>query len=91
MSILLNQTHAWVFVVLAVLAVGGVALFYRRVPPAAGRIRPLLLALRALGLLLLFAALIEPVVALSRTVVERPVVGVLLDSSRSMSIRIMSP
>lgn len=85
-NVLLNQAHAWVFLALGALAVAGVVWFYRRVPPRAGRLRPVLVALRAAALALLFVALVEPVLALSRTLVERPVVGVLLDASRSMSV-----
>ena len=86
MTLLFNQDHTWIFLLLAVLAVASVVWFYRRVPPSAGRIRPVLVALRTVALVLLFAALIEPVLALSRTVTERPVVGVLLDASGSMAV-----
>jgi hypothetical protein len=88
LSVALNQPNAWVFVVLAVLTVGAVIWFYRRTPPStSGRLRLLFIFLRAVALLLLFAALIEPVVAINRVITERPVVAVLLDVSESMSIR----
>jgi hypothetical protein len=87
-SLELNQPHALLFVVLAALSVAGVVWFYRRVPASAsGRLRALLIVLRIAALLLLFAALIEPVLAIDRTITEKPVVAVLLDVSRSMSIR----
>jgi len=85
-TILLNQTHAWVFLLLGAVAVASVVWFYRRVPPAAGRFRPLLIALRSAGLVLLCVILLEPVLAFSRTVTDRPVVGLLLDVSRSMAV-----
>ena len=87
MTILLNQTHAWVFLLLGAAAVVSIFWFYRRVPPSVGRLKPLLIALRSAGLVLLFVALVEPVLALSRTVTDRPVVGLLLDVSRSMATR----
>ena len=87
MTLLFNQSNAWVLLLLGAMAVLAVIWFYRRVPPAAGRLRPLLIALRSAGVVLLFVALIEPVLALSRTVTERPVVALLLDASRSMSVR----
>ena len=87
MTLLFNQTHAWAFLLLGALAVVSVLWFYRTVPPSAGRLRPLLVLLRSAGLVLLFLALVEPVLALSRTITERPVVGLLLDTSRSMAVR----
>lgn len=87
MTLLFNQAHAWVLLLLGVLAVAFVIWFYRRVPTSAGRLRPLLVVLRSAGLLLLFVALVEPVLAISRTITERPVVALLLDASRSMSVR----
>ncbi|MCK4409484.1 MAG: hypothetical protein KAW67_05335, partial [Candidatus Eisenbacteria sp.] len=87
MTILLNQTHAWVFLLLGAVAVVSVVWFYRKVPPSVGRLKPLLIALRSVGLVLLCAALVEPVLALRRTVTERPVVGLLLDASKSMAVR----
>jgi len=86
MTLLLNQTHAWAFLLLGAVAVVSVFWLYRRVPPSVGRLKPLLIALRSAGLVLLCLALVEPVLALSRTVTERPVVGLLLDASRSMAI-----
>ncbi|MFH1689702.1 MAG: hypothetical protein ABIE42_05625 [Candidatus Eisenbacteria bacterium] len=87
MTLLFNQTHAWVLLLLGALTVISVIWFYRRVPTSAGRLRPLLVVLRSAGLVLLFVALVEPVLALSRTITERPVVALLLDASRSMSVR----
>ncbi|MEA3409382.1 MAG: hypothetical protein U9Q95_03440, partial [Candidatus Eisenbacteria bacterium] len=86
MTILLNQTHAWAFLLLGAVAIGAVIWFYRRVPPAAGRLKPLLIVLRSASLVLLCAVLLEPVLAFTRTGTDRPVVGLLLDASRSMAI-----
>jgi len=85
-SVLLNHSHVWSLLAVGAALVAAAAWFYRRVPPAASRHRPLLLALRVAALLLLIAALLEPVLALTRTVTERPVVALLLDSSKSMAI-----
>ena len=87
MSVLINASHGWIFVVLAAAAVAAVLWFYRTIPPSASRrLRVLLVVLRSAALVLLFAALVEPVLALSRTLVERPVVALLVDTSRSMAI-----
>jgi len=86
-SIFINQPHGWIFLVLMVVAAASVVWFYRRVPPTIGRSLKILLAvLRAAALALLLLALIEPVLALTRVVSERPVVAILFDTSRSMSI-----
>ncbi len=86
-SVLINASHGWIFVVLAAAAVAAVLWFYRTIPPSASRrLRVLLVVLRSAALVLLFAALVEPVLALSRTLVERPVVALLVDTSRSMAI-----
>jgi hypothetical protein len=87
MSIFINQSHGWVFLALGAAGAVAVAFFYRRVPPSvSSRLRLLLAVLRTLALALLFVALVEPVLAVSRTLSERPVVAVLLDVSSSMSI-----
>ncbi|MBD3368674.1 MAG: hypothetical protein GF405_10975 [Candidatus Eisenbacteria bacterium] len=87
MRIFANQESAWIFLVLMALAPVAAVWFYRRVPPTVGRgLRVGLATLRAAALILLFAALIEPVVALTSVGSERPVVAVLIDESRSMSV-----
>ena len=87
MGLSLNQPHAWI---LAALLAAGVAIvfpFYRRVPSTVGRgLRLLLITLRCVAIAFLLLALMEPVVAITRTVAERPVVAVLLDVSRSMAV-----
>ncbi|MBD3368281.1 MAG: hypothetical protein GF405_08970 [Candidatus Eisenbacteria bacterium] len=88
MRVFANQESAWIFLVLMALAPVAAVWFYRRVPPTVGPgLRVGLATLRAAALFLLFAALIEPVVALTSVANERPVVAVLIDESRSMSVR----
>jgi hypothetical protein len=87
LSILVNAQHGWVYWPALVVAVAAAAWSYRRVPPTVGRaLRVGLAALRAGALALLVLALMEPILAITRTVSERPVVAVLLDASRSMAI-----
>jgi len=87
-NVFINQPHGWVFLLLLAAAIASVAWFYRRVPPTVGRgLRFLLAALRSAALVLLFLALVEPVVALTRVIAQRPVVAVLVDGSRSMAIK----
>lgn len=83
----MNAQHGWVYWPVLVVAVAAAAWSYRRVPPSVGgRLRAALAALRAGALVLLVLALMEPVLAITRTVTERPVVAVLLDASRSMAV-----
>jgi hypothetical protein len=85
--LLANQDNAWVFLALMALAPVAAAWFYHRVPPTVGRgLRLVLAVLRTTALILLVVALIEPVLALSSFANERPVVAVLIDTSRSMGV-----
>jgi len=68
-----------------VLAVAFLA-YRRTVPRVAGAARRTLTVLRGLGLLLLLAALCEPVAVLTSEEAARPVVALLVDASRSMEI-----
>jgi hypothetical protein len=87
LSLLVNAQHGWVYWPVLVVAVAAAAWSYRRVPPSIGRrLRAGLAALRAGALALLVLALMEPVLAITRTLNERPVVAVLLDASRSMAV-----
>lgn len=87
MRVLLNQQHAWVFVFILAALVFAAFRFYRRVPPSVGpSLRRLLLVLRVSALAVVVFVLLEPVLRLTRTGSERPVVAVLLDTSRSMAI-----
>jgi len=85
--LLVNAHHGWVFWPVLVVAVAAAVWSYRRVPRTVGpRLRATLAALRATALALLVLALIEPVLAFTRTLSEPPVVAVLVDASRSMGI-----
>ena len=87
MSILFNQEHAWILVlVLAALAFAA-ARGYRRVPPSVPPLlRRVLITLRILAICVVILVLLEPVVRLTGYRRERPVVAVLLDSSGSMGM-----
>ncbi len=87
MRVLLNQQHAWVFAPVLAALLFGAFMLYRRVPPAVSpALRRTLLVLRIGALAVVVFVLLEPVVRLTRTGSERPVVAVLLDTSRSMAI-----
>jgi len=87
LSIFINQPHGWIFLVLLAASIASVVWFYRRVPPTVGPgLRLTLAILRSAAFALLFLALLEPVIALTRVISERPVIAVLLDGSRSMAI-----
>jgi len=87
LSLVANQPHAWLYLVALIVAVVGIRWFYRRVPETVSRAMRLLLAvLRGVALALLIVLLMEPVLSLVRSAHERPVIGVLVDRSRSMAI-----
>ncbi|MFH1502374.1 MAG: hypothetical protein ABIG03_04940 [Candidatus Eisenbacteria bacterium] len=87
MRVLLNQPHAWVFALLLAALVFAALRLYRRVPPAVGpALRTVLLSLRIAALAVVVLILLEPVLSTTRSRNERPVVAVLLDTSRSMAI-----
>lgn len=88
MNVFVNHPHPWLLLGLFGVAVVLVGWFYRRASAlVGGRLALGLTVLRSIALALLFAVLLEPILALSRAVSERPIVAVLLDASRSMSIR----
>ncbi len=87
MNLVANQPHAWLYLAALVVAVAAIRWFYRRVPETVSRpMRTLLAILRGVALALLLVLLMEPVLSLVRTARERPVIGVLVDRSRSMAI-----
>lgn len=57
------------------------------VPPVSGLLRSALILLRALGLFLLFLVLGEPLLSLVFHRTEKPVLAVLIDQSKSLTIR----
>ncbi|MCX6137656.1 MAG: VWA domain-containing protein [Ignavibacteriales bacterium] len=78
----------WYLVLPAMLAGIGFSLFMYRitVPPVSSARRAILVALRAVGLMLLILAICEPLLTIRRTVTERPVVAVMVDNSLSMTL-----
>jgi len=78
-----------VYLVLAAAMAIGLSWFvYRQtVPPISGRLKLVLTVLRAVGLFLVFSLLGEPLLSLITKSVEAPVVSILIDNSRSMTIR----
>ncbi len=87
MSLFLNHQHAWIFI-LALVALAYLAFrLYGRVPPAVGPVlRRVLLVIRIAAIAVVVLVLLEPVIRFTRVNTERPIVAVLLDTSRSMSI-----
>jgi hypothetical protein len=80
--------HVFFFLVAAALAVAGSLYAYRfTVPPVSRALRAVLLSLRALGLFLVFFLIGEPLLSLVHRRVEPPVVAVLVDNSKSMTIK----
>ena len=75
--------------ILSLLAVVGFTLFiYRRTnPPIPERLRCLLIALRTSALMVLVLILFQPLLSLTLRRQEKPVIGVLIDDSASMSLR----
>ena len=74
-------------VLAAVCSTAGALFVYRvTMPPVSSAKRYILMSLRALGLFLLFFLLGEPLLPLITHSVDQPVVAVLVDISRSMSI-----
>ncbi len=74
-------------VLAAVCSTAGALFVYRvTMPPVSSVKRYILMSLRALGLFLLFLLLGEPLLSLITHSVDQPVVAVLVDISRSMSI-----
>lgn len=87
MDLVANQPHAWLYLTALVAAIAAIRWFYRRVPETISRMMRLLFAtLRGAALAVLIVLLMEPVLSLVRTAHERPVIGVLVDRSRSMAI-----
>ncbi|UCB52329.1 MAG: hypothetical protein JSV10_10165, partial [Candidatus Zixiibacteriota bacterium] len=84
----LQDRNLVVVIGLFVLALLLAVLTYRRTfPPLARRKKTLLLSLRVLALLSLFLVLSEPILTIARKQVQKPVVALLLDASRSMNLK----
>jgi hypothetical protein len=90
-ELLLSLQEKNVEVVIGLFLLASILAFltYRRTFPAlAKRRRALLLSLRILALFCLFLVLSEPILSIASKRTHRPVVGLLLDNSRSMSLRV---
>ncbi|MBX2990650.1 MAG: hypothetical protein KF749_05720 [Bacteroidetes bacterium] len=80
-------SSAFIVLLLVLIAVAISILFYRRtVPPVPPAKRYLLIALRAAALSLLLIFLFEPLLRLITTSTQKPVLAVLVDNSKSMTI-----
>lgn len=80
--------HWWLYVGLVVLATfAAIAAYRATVPAITANRRALLVGLRALALSALLVTLFEPVLHVVRSSVQQPRVAVLIDRSRSLSLR----
>ncbi len=88
-SVHLSLSSPTILVILASGLAITISLFAYRytVPPVARSVRFILAGLRMLGLFLLFFLIGEPLLSLIRRNIEPPVVAVLIDNSRSMTIK----
>lgn len=84
----LTTTLNTLLIVLAAVGAGMLAAYAYRftLPPASRRLRFVLTVLRALGLFLLFLLVGEPLLSLVYHRFEKPVLAVLIDQSKSMTI-----
>ncbi|MGB8658557.1 MAG: hypothetical protein WCE90_12365 [Candidatus Zixiibacteriota bacterium] len=84
----LQERNLWVVIGLFLLALLAASLVYRRTfPPLTKRKKALLLGLRIIALFSLFLVLSEPVMTIVRRYTQRPVIALLVDSSRSMNLK----
>ena len=80
-------TSAVIVLLLAAVAVGIASLFYRyTLPPVPRATRIVLVALRAASFFFILTLLFEPIMRLVFSSTQQPVLAVLLDNSKSMSI-----
>ena len=88
-DIYIHFAHSWLWlVVAALLAFGFSAFAYRSTtPPVRNWLRFILINLRGAGLFLLVILLFEPVVTVTRHFTVPPAIAVLIDGSKSMSVR----
>ena len=84
----LSFSTASVVVLLLLACCAVVSYFYYRqtVPPVAARTRILLTALRGAGLFLAALLLLEPIMRITRTSTEPPIIAILADNSKSMQL-----
>lgn len=88
LAINLQEKNLWLVIGLFILAILLAFLTYKRTyPPISRRKKTLLLSLRIVALFSLFLLLSEPILTLARRYTEKPVVAVLLDTSKSMKLK----
>lgn len=82
------KLNSYLFFILLLTFLMGLSFFvYRRInPPVSGRLKRFLTLLRIASLGIILFILFEPILNLSWHRVEKPIIGVLLDTSASMSL-----
>jgi hypothetical protein len=84
----LQEKNLWLVIGLFVLAILLAFLTYKRTyPPISKRKKTLLLSLRMVALFSLFLILSEPILTIVRRFVQKPVVAILVDTSKSMMFK----
>jgi hypothetical protein len=84
----LQEKNLWLVIGLFILAILFAFLTYKRTyPPISKRKKTLLLSLRIIALFCLFVVLSEPILTIVKRYTQKPVVAVLLDTSKSMSLK----
>lgn len=84
----LQEKNLWLLIGLFILAVLLAFLTYQRTyPPISQRKKTLLLSLRIVALFSLFLVLSEPILTIVRRFIQKPVVAILLDTSKSMNLK----
>jgi hypothetical protein len=84
----LQEKNLWLLIGLFVLAILLAFLTYQRTyPPISKRKKTLLLSLRIVALFCLFLVLSEPILTIVRRFIQKPVVAILLDTSKSMNLK----
>ncbi len=84
----LQEKNLWLVIGLFILAVLLALLTYKRTfPPISKKKKTLLLTLRIIALFSLFLILSEPILTIARRFIKEPVVAVLVDKSKSMSLK----
>ncbi|MCJ7578031.1 MAG: VWA domain-containing protein, partial [candidate division Zixibacteria bacterium] len=84
----LQERNLWLVIGLFILAILLAFLTYERTyPPISKRKKTLLLSLRIVALFCLFLVLSEPILTIARRLIQKPVVAILLDTSKSMNLK----
>jgi hypothetical protein len=84
----LQEKNLWLVIGLFILAILLAFLTYKRTyPPISKRKKTLLLSLRIVALFSLFLILSEPILTIARRFIQKPVVAILVDTSKSMKLK----